>query len=308
MDLLSAMQTFVRVSATGSLSRAARAMKVTPAAVSRQITALEAELGATLLVRTTRRIQLTEEGRRFYEHAERTVGAADEARASVRGDSSITGRVAVSAPTAVGLTGLDVALAELVAANPALAIDLRLEDHPVDLLADGIDVAIRAGLTPPDSTTLVAVRLARTTRVVVAAPSYLRRRGEPRTVAQLAAHAALIHLHAGAGVGVWRLHHGDRSQDVPVTGPLRGTALQVLRDAAVHGAGIALLPQFLVAADLRARRLRALVLGGWQPSRQDVYALVRVESKHRARVRAVLDHTARYFHALDAVEALRFAT
>src|SRR5215475_7784636 len=96
VDLLAAMTTFVRVVDAGNLSRAARALRVTPAAVSRQLTALEDELGAPLLVRTTRRIALTDEGRRFYEHAERTVNDAEEARAAVRDDRGVTGRVTVS--------------------------------------------------------------------------------------------------------------------------------------------------------------------------------------------------------------------
>ncbi len=298
MDLLSAMATFVRVADAGSLSKAARALRVTPAAVSRQLTALEAELGASLLVRTTRRIALTQEGRRFYEHAERTVHDADEARASVREDHAVSGRIAISVPTALGLAGFHVALAELVADNPGLFVDLRLEDHPVDLLADGIDVAIRAGLVPPDSATLVAQPLVTMERVIVAAPGYLRRRGEPRTPEDLVEHDAVVHLHAGTGVGVWQLHAGEQAQSVTVAGRLRITALQVLRDAAVDGAGLALLPRFVVADDLAHKRLRVLVLGGWQPRAQQIYALVRVESKNRARVSVVLEHVRRHLASL----------
>jgi DNA-binding transcriptional LysR family regulator len=284
VDLLAAMTTFVRVADAGSLSKAARTLRVTPAAVSRQLTALEGELGASLIVRTTRRLALTDEGRRFYEHAERTVHEADEARAAVREDRAVVGRVTISMPTAMVHAGLDAALAELVAGNPGLEIDLRLEDHPVDLLADGIDVAIRAGLVPPDSTTLVAQPLAMLDRAVACAPGYIRRRGEPRTPGELAHHDALVHLHAGNAVGIWQLHRGDELAAVTVRGRLRATALHVLRDAAIEGAGIALLPRFLVV-----RGLRALPLGGWQPRPQQIYALVRVESKNRARVRAVIE-------------------
>ena len=298
MDLLAAMSTFVRVADAGSLSKAARALKVTPAAVSRQLTALEAELGAALLVRTTRRIALTDEGRRFYEHAERTVNDAEEARASVRANHAVTGRVTISMPTALGDTGLHVSLARVAADNPGLFLDLRLEDHPVDLVADGIDVAIRAGLVPPDSTTLVAQSLVTMERVVVCAPAYARRRGEPRNPADLAEHEALVHLHAGTAVGVWQLHASDASESVAVRGALRATGLHILRDAAVHGAGIALLPRFLVAQDLRRNRLRRLALGGWEPRPQQIYALVRVESKNRARVRAVVEQVRAHLASL----------
>lgn len=307
MDLLGAMATFVRVVDAGSLSKASRTLKVTPAAVSRQLTALEDELGATLLVRTTRRLALTDEGRRFYDHAERTIHEAAEARASVRGDLAVTGRVTVSMPTALAVTGIHLALTALVADNEGLLVDVRLEDHPVDLLADGIDVAIRAGLVPPDSTILLAQPLQTLERVVVAAPAYLRRRGEPRVPAELSRHDAVIHLHAATGVGVWQLHAAaprrgppvsDDAVSVTVTGPVRATALHVLRDVVVAGAGIALLPRFLVAYDLRRGRLRELALGGWRPRTQQIYALVRVESRSRARVRAVVDHVRGHLAAL----------
>jgi DNA-binding transcriptional LysR family regulator len=290
MDLLAAMTTFVRVVDAASLSKAARALRVTPAAVSRQLSALEAELGATLLVRTTRRVSVTDEGRRFYEHAERTVADAEEARASVRLDHAVSGLVTLSVPTALGLGVLDASIPELVAANPGLRIDLRLEDHPVDLLADGIDVAVRAGLVPPDTTTLVAQPLARGDRVVVAAPAYVRRRGEPVRPTDLARHDVLVHLHAGADVGVWTLASGDREVRVEVHGPIRTNALHALRNAVLAGAGIALVPRFVVAEDLDAKRLRTLPLSGWCPRTQQIYALVRAEARTRARVRALLDH------------------
>jgi DNA-binding transcriptional LysR family regulator len=290
MDLLSAMATFVRVADASSLSRAARVLGVSPAAVSRQLTALEQELGAELLVRTTRRLTVTEPGRRFYEHAARTVADAEEARASVRTDQVAAGLVALSVPTAFGPGQLDVSLAKLARKHAGLRIDLRFEDQPIDLLAEGVDIAVRAGLVPPDTTTLVATAIGEGERVVVAAPSYLRRRGEPEEPVDLARHDAVVHLHAGADVGVWRLISGDRSMRVEVRGPFRSNALLALRDAAIEGAGIALLPRFVVRDALLARRLRAVALSGWQPQAQMIYALVRAEARARARTRIVLEH------------------
>lgn len=284
------MTTFVRVVDAGGLSRAAKGLRVTPAAVSRQLTALEDELGAALLIRTTRHVEATEEGRRFYEHAKRTLAEAEEARAAVRKGGTVSGLLTVSVPTAIGLSILDVSLAELVAEHPALRVDLRLEDHPVDLLADGIDVAVRAGLLPPDTTTLVAQPIADGERVVVAAPSYLRKHGEPKQPADLARHVAIVHLHSGADVGVWTLVSGEQKQSIEVHGALRMNALPAIRNAATAGAGIALLPRFLVAPDIDEKRLRVLSLGGFTPRSQRIYALVRGESKLRARVRVFLDH------------------
>ena len=297
MDLLSAMSTFLRVVDSGSLSKAAQALGVSPAAVSRQLTALEEELGASLLVRTTRRVAVTDEGRRFYEHAARTVADADEARASVRPDHAVAGLVTISMPTAVGIGFFDVSLAELVTKHAGLRVDLRLEDHPVDLLADGIDVAVRAGLVPPDTTTLVAQALAEGERVVVAASSYMKRRGEPQRPEDLAHHDVLVHLHAGVDVGIWTLWSGTRSTSVEVRGPMRANALHAIRNACVAGAGLALLPRFVVADDLEAKRLRVVDLSPYRPRPQPIYALVRAEARARARVRVVLDHLRDQLHA-----------
>jgi DNA-binding transcriptional LysR family regulator len=290
MDFLGAMTTFLRVVDAGSLSKAAHALDVTPAAVSRQLSALEEELGVALLVRTTRRVIVTEEGRRFYEHAERTVAEAEEARASVRANRAVSGLVTLSVPTAIGLGVLDVSIAGLVATNPGLRVDLRLEDHPVDLLGDGIDIAVRAGLVPPDTTTLAAQPIAEVERVVVAAPSYLKKRGEPARPSDLARHDVLVHLHAGADVGVWTLAADEGEVRVEVRGPIRVNALEALRNAAVAGAGIALLPRFIVAEDLTAKRLRLLPLSGARPRSQQIYALVRAGARSAARVRLLLDH------------------
>ncbi len=290
MDVLSAMATFLRVVETGSLSRTARELGITTAAISRQMTALEAELGAALLVRTTRRVAPTEAGRRFYEGAERTVREAEDARASVRGDRTVTGLVSASVSTALGLSLLDVALARLVRDHPGLRVDLRVEDQPVDLIGEGVDVAVRAGLLPPDTTTLVAQPLGRAERVAVASAAYLKTRGEPAHPSDLRDHDCLVLLHAGAGVGVWRFHQGGQSLAVEVKGAYRANALHALRGAAIEGLGVALLPWFLVAPDVGARRLRVLRLGGWAPAAQDVHALVRADARDRARVRTLLAH------------------
>jgi DNA-binding transcriptional LysR family regulator len=290
VDLLAAMQTFVRVVNAGSLSRAARALDVSPAAVSRQLTSLEAELGAVLLVRTTRALAVTEEGRRFYEAAERTVNEAEEARASVRADRATSGRLTVSAPTALGLGRLDLSLVSFLAENPGLRVDLRLEDHPVDLLAEGVDVAIRAGLELPDSTIVVAQPIAESPRVVVAAPAYVRRRGEPKHPSELVEHDAVLHLPTASTVNAWVLRNGEQSKTFEVRGAFRASALHALRNVAVAGGGITLLPRFLVADDIAKKRLRVLHLGGWAPREQRIYALLRAESRSRARVRAFLAH------------------
>jgi DNA-binding transcriptional LysR family regulator len=290
VDLLSAMTTFLRVVDAGSLSKAGKMLQLSPAAISRQMSALEGELGARLLVRTTRQLALTEEGRRFYEYAARTVRDAEDARASVRPDHAVSGLLTVSVPTAVGLPLFDESLAQLLATHRGLRVDLRLEDHPIDLIADGVDIAVRAGLPAPDTTSLVALPLADADRVVVAAPSYLRRHRPPSKPEELSRHDALVQLHAGPGVGVWTLYSGAQTVSIPVTGRLCSNSLLALRAAAIAGFGVALLPRLVVADALENEHLRALPLGGWQPRGQQIYALVRAESRDRARVRIFLAH------------------
>jgi len=259
--------------------------------VSRQLSGLEAELGVSLLVRTTRQLSMTDEGRRFYEHAERACRSVEEAMASVRAEQTVKGRVTISAPTAMGPSGLDVSLATLLASHPDLRVDVRLEDRPVDLVAEAVDIAIRAGLPPPDSASLVPFPIADVERLLVAAPSYLRSRGEPAHPSDLKHHDALVHLHDGGGVGTWVF--GDRAGgtiSVEVAGPLRANAFYTLRNAAVAGVGIAILPFFVISEDMEKKRLRILALGGHRPAPQTVYALVRAETKNLPRVRAFLDH------------------
>jgi DNA-binding transcriptional LysR family regulator len=152
---------------------------------------------------------------------------------------------------------------------------------------------------PPDTATLVAHRLGLMARVVVASPAYLRRRNEPREPQALASHDAIVQLRTGgAGVSAWHLQseHGEKTQ-VSVAGPLRSTALHVVREGALAGAGIALVPRFVVAHDLEEGRLRELVLGGWSPTPRVIHALVRIESNGRARIRAVVDHVRAYVGA-----------
>ena len=286
MDLLDQMATFVDIVEAGSLSAAARRQRLSLAAVSRQLGALEDDFGAALVLRTTRALKVTDAGRVFYEHALRTLREVESARASVRGVRAIAGTLRVSAAFTVGLELLIDALPALAEAHPSLSIELRLEDHASDLLRDGVDIAIRAGIAPPDSTSIVARELMRFSRVVVAAPRYLRAHGMPKTVAALAKHVAIVQVPLDA----WTL--GDET--VRVRGPLGCTSPSAIRALALAGHGLALLPAWLVADDLAAGRLKRVlpelvtpVVGLW--------SLHRVELRDAPRVRVFLDHVTRAF-------------
>ena len=287
MDLLDGMGTFVDIVDAGSLSAAARRRRRSLPAVSRQLAALERELGAVLIVRTTRALQVTDAGRQFYEHAVRTLRDLDAARASVRGAG---GALRVSAGVSIGLERLVPVIAELAEAHPALAIELRLEEHASDLVRDGVDVALRAGLAPPDSTAYIARELTRFPRWVVAAPRYLRAHGTPKTPQALAKHAAILQVSDAGELATWTL--GDTA--IRVRGRLRCTTPSAILRLAVAGLGLALLPDWLVRDDLAAGRLRR-VLPDHETPPVVLWALHRIELRDASRVRVFLDHVTRAF-------------
>ena len=286
MDFLGKAETFVRIVEAGSLSTAARSLGLSLAAVSRQVSSLEAELGATLLLRTTRRTHLTEEGRRFHEHATRLVRDAATARASVRPDGAIGGQVVLSATVTLGILCVVPTLPKLLALHPSLALELRLEERSVDLVGEGVDIAVRSGLELPDTTSLAVARLASFERVMVASPAYLRRHGVPRTAASLAQRDAVLGLRSSV---TWHLDEAGESVAVTVTPKLRVGTLLAVRAAVLAGLGLAVLPDFVVVDDLATGALRR-VLPKATRAPVTAHALYRLESRGSASISAVVSY------------------
>jgi DNA-binding transcriptional LysR family regulator len=288
MDLLARMATFVRIVDGKSLSAAARAQRLSLPAVSRQLRALEAELGASLIVRSTRRLHVTDAGRQWYAHCVRVLRELEEARATIGNDKLARGTLVVSASLTLGTVVIVPRLARLVERHPHLVIDLRLEDHLVDLVAEGVDVAVRAGSLPPDSTAYIAHPVFTMDRVLVAAPRWLRKHGAPREPAQLARHACLVQVTPAGATVRWQLRRGSEDATVEVRPHVRSNAPLALRDLAVDGGGIAYLPDWLVEADLAAGRLQR-VLPGWASPTHTAWAVYRAELRGAPRLRAFLD-------------------
>lgn len=287
MDLFEKMATYVRVVEAGSFSAAAKQLRISSAAVSRQIAGLESELGAALLVRTTRRMVLTPAGSRYYERCLRVLREVEEAQAAGRGDAW-SGLVKVNAPVTFGLACVVPHVHALMAEHPGLRIDLHLEDRLVDLLFDGVDVAIRVGSMPPESTEIVAHELLSFRRVLVASPQYLKRKGEPRTPEALAKHDALTYA-AGAQAEAWRLISEEREARVHLNVVFRCNALHAVRDLARSGAGVALLPAWLVTEEVERGALR-VVLPSWKSAPVRVNALHRSEHRGAPRVVTLIEH------------------
>ena len=287
MDLLDKMATFVRVVEAGSFSAAAKQIRISTAAVSRQIMTLEGELHTRLLTRSTRRMAITSEGRQYYERCLRILRDVDEAQ-SIGRSGQIDGVLRVNASVTFGVARVIPHLDGLMKKYPQLRVDLRLEDRLVDLVMEGVDVVIRAGGMPPESTQIVAHRLLGYQRVIVASPAYLARHGTPKTPEALAKHRALVHA-PGDLTDTWTLIDDDREARVGVDVVFRSNALFALRHLAVVGGGIALLPDWFVADDVERRALR-IVLPEWRTEAVSVHALHRIEHRGAPRVKAFIDH------------------
>jgi DNA-binding transcriptional LysR family regulator len=291
MDLLSQMSTFVSVVEGKSLSAAARAQRLSLPAVSRQLRALETDLGATLVVRSTRRLRVTDAGQQWYEHCRRVLAQVEEARQAVRGKRGAHGRLVVSASLTFGSSVIVPCLPALALRHPQLSIDLRLEDQLVDLVGEGVDVAVRAGSPPPNSTSVVAQAIFSMRRVLVAAPRWLRKHGALREPEQLARTPCLIQVTPGGATIPWTLlQEGEAAapRTIDASGSLRTNAPSALRDLALRGAGVAYLPDWVVAPDLKRGALKR-VLPRWSSAPIMAWAIYRAELRGAPRLRAFLE-------------------
>ncbi len=298
MDVLVAMQVFRRVVELGAFSAAARDLRLSNAAVSKHVAALEDRLRTKLLNRTTRSLSLTTAGSAYFERCIRTLDDLEETeRALLQATSEPHGVLRVNAPMAFSVMHLSPLLPGFLERWPQLKLDVGFTDRFIDLVEEGVDVAVRIASSLPDSATLLAQRLARTRHVLVASPAYLRAHGEPKTISALSAHACLPYSLSRTP-GVWELTDGGRTVRVPVDGPLAANSSIALRDAAVAGRGIALLPAFYVGDALRKRRLRSL-LDAHTAAPLSVYAVYQRSRHLSAKVRLFVEYLREHFSKAD---------
>jgi len=290
-DALWSMILFLEVVERGTLAGAARALHVTPSAVSKQIAKLEERLGVRLAQRTTRTLRLTTAGMRYRDHALRVVTALDDAEADVQSEErALRGRIRVSAPASLGQRLVAPIVARFVGAHPEVEVDLDLSERLVDLVSEGIDLAVRVvpNLT---SSGLTARKLGVMEWVLVASPSYLTRRSTPRSPVDLPSHVCLELAHA-EDRGVWKLVVRGRPHAIAVRPAIVSSSQLALLSCAVEGAGIARLPHYLVRDALEAGRLTR-VLPRATASRRSVFALMPTRAFVAPRVRAFADVLAR---------------
>lgn len=275
-----------------SFSAAAEAIGVSKATISKAVARLEQHLGTSLFHRTSRRLTLTESGKGLAEFAQRILAEAEAAEEAARDSATLpAGLVRVAAPMTFGMTYLAPAIAEFLAANPGIQIDLHLSDARVDIVADGFDLALRIANLPDSS--LRARRLCGIAVHVVASPAYLDARGRPTHPAQLADHACLGYTNAPGGV--WRFAGpGGEEAVVRPTGPLMTNSGDAMLPALRAGLGIARLPDFIVGGDLARGTLEA-ILADWSPPAIALHLLTPPSALRPARVEALIAFLAERF-------------
>ncbi len=251
------VEVFVRSVELGSFSALARAWRVKPSSVSRQVAALEDELGVALLSRTTRKLSLTEAGAVLFERARIILDDLDDAgRTAAEYTSTAQGKLRLSAPVALGRRYVAPLIGPFLAAHPGLDLEIDLHDRYVDLVGEGYDAAIRAGHVRDDG--LVAKKLARNDRILCASPDYLKRQGAPRTPEALEAHDAVVFRYVDA-TDVWRLRRGDQVRAVRVRSRVASNNGDLLMEATVQGLGVALVPAWLAAEALETGRVERVL-------------------------------------------------
>ncbi|OWW19911.1 LysR family transcriptional regulator [Noviherbaspirillum denitrificans] len=258
MDRLRLMETFVRVVETGSFSAVAREGLTTQSAVSKQVQALEAQLGAKLLVRSTRSHSLTEAGKLYYERCRQVLDTLEEARIEVhRAEHEISGVLRVAAPVNFGRLHIVPRLPDFYERYPHIRIDLQLDDSFVDLVAAGVDVAFRVGELKDSR--LVARRIGTAHRVTLAAPSYLARHGEPKHPQDLVHHQCLIYSGL-VNLNEWVFQQkGKPDIAVRVGGNFQSNSSEAIREATCGGLGISYSPQWVYGDDIRAGRVKPIL-------------------------------------------------
>ncbi len=299
MDRLKAMQAFVQVVDSGSFSAAARRLNVGQPALSKSIAQLEDRLGVKLLVRTTRGLAPTEAGLNFYQRARRSIEEADEAELAARGAGfGLAGKLCVAAAVTFARIHLMPRLPEFLAQHPDLEMEVVLDDRNIDLVREGIDVALRMGKLADSS--LIARRIASCRHVVLGTPAYFERAGVPTIPGDLAAHQAVIYGQSGGGA-VWPFRREGVELTVTLRGQLHVSAAEGVRAAVFANAGIAITSEWMFAPEIVDGTVKA-VLQDWELPPMDLWAVFPPGRTPTTKARTFADFVERVMHAPAGVQ------
>jgi DNA-binding transcriptional LysR family regulator len=286
MDQFKQISTFVEVAARGSLTAAARSEGIAPAMIGRRLDALEERLGVKLLQRTTRKIALTNEGVAFLEDCQRILAELEEAESAVSERSArASGHLLISAPAGFGRQHVAPLIPSFLAHHGGVSVTLNLNDRVVDLIGEGIDVAIRIAALSDSS--LIGVKLADNKRVVVAAPAYVKRHGAPASLDDLAKHNCLAMSSEGSQRG-WTFRQNGKNVTLKVTGNMVCNDGAVLHDWALSGKGLAWRSMWEVGNAIESGHL-VTVLDEFAAPGNDIYAVFAQRRHLPLRIRAFVD-------------------
>jgi DNA-binding transcriptional LysR family regulator len=286
MDRIEAMQTFVTVADLQGFAPAARKLGLSPPAVTRLIAALEERLGARLLQRTTRKVALTDAGARYLERARRILADIEEAELAAESERTRpAGRLVVSAPVGFGRLHVSPVMSAYLERYPEVSGELRLEDRVVNLVEDGVDLAVRIGQLPDSS--LVARQVGEMRRIVVASPAYLKARGEPKTPEAISLHQ-IIQFGASALAADWRFARDDEELRINVMPRFSSNVADAAIQYAIVGGGLTRVLAYQAADSIRRGRLK-IVLQKFELPALPVHIVYPTTRLLSAKVRAFID-------------------
>lgn len=286
MDRFAAMETFVRVVDAGSFSAAAKQLRIGQPAVSKAVAQLEDRLGVRLLLRSTHRLTPTEAGRGFYDRARRAIEEADEAEFAARGAATtLSGRLRICAPVTFTQLHVMPRLSVFLARHPQLDIDVVIDDRDIDLVAAGVDVALRIGRLADSAAT--ARRIGQCRRRIIGTPAYFEAAGVPKTPADLLSHQAIIYEQRD-GAPTWTFRQGTAETTITVSGRLRVSAMEGVRAGAIAGLGFAVASEWAFAPELKSGAVVS-VLDDWQLPPVDLRAVFPTGRRASAKARSFAD-------------------
>jgi DNA-binding transcriptional LysR family regulator len=286
MDRIDAMQAFVAVADLEGFAPAARKLKLSPSAVTRLIAALEERLGARLLQRTTRSVTLTDAGSRYLERARRILADVEEAERAAEGERTRpSGRLVVSAPLGFGRLHVSAVMSAYLKRYPEVSGELRLEDRMINLVEDGIDLAVRIGHLA--DSTLVARHVGEMRRIVVASPAYLKARGEPKTPEAIASHDT-IQFGTAVGVADWRFLEAGKQVRITYAPRFSSNSSDAAIQYAAEGGGLTRVMAYQAAEALKAGKLR-IVLKEFELPAVPIHIVYPTSRLLSAKVRTFID-------------------
>jgi DNA-binding transcriptional LysR family regulator len=286
MDRIDAMQAFVAVADLRGFAPAARKLGLSPSGVTRLVAALEERLGARLLQRTTRSVTLTDVGARYLERARRILADVEEAEGSAEGERNRpSGRLVVSVPVGFGRLHVSPLMSAYLTRYPEVSAELRLEDRTINLVEDGVDLAVRIGHLADSS--LVARHVGEMRRVVVASPAYLKQHGEPKTPQAIASHAT-IQFGAMSTPPDWRFVDDGRELRIACTPRLVTNSADAAIQYAEQGGGLTRVLAYQAAAAIKAGRLK-IVLEKFEEPPLPIHLVYPTSRLLSAKVRAFVD-------------------